>query len=179
MGLKLRYYAGLVILNHMLYTTRNICELFNLSPTAVKDWCETYSAFLSESARPGKEKHRAFTLDDLKVFSFIATHRKQNEAHDNIYLALANGERGELPSAYGDLSLSVDSREQLVLLEGRVQQLVAEIETLRPFRDENIELKALLKQAETQLAEAQAEIRRMERENAVLKYRLDSQSEAE
>jgi hypothetical protein len=174
-GEEWRSFAILSTLISMIYTTRHICDLFNISHTTVKAWCTSYAPFLSDAAKPGKGKHAAFTLDDLLVFSFVVSHQKRGESHDDIFLSLKNGERGDLPDLLGSNALVPDSRQQIVLLENRIMQLQAEIERLKPFERQTIELNALLKKSEADLEKSRAEIRELYREIAKLEGRTDSE----
>jgi DNA-binding transcriptional MerR regulator len=152
----------------MLYTTRHVCELYSISHTTVKHWAQIYAPFLSEVAKPPKGNHRAFTVADLKVFALVDSSKRQALSHEEIYAALANGQRGDLPPQHIEFSLAIEPREQIAVLQTRIRQLEAEVETLRPIRDENIELKALLKKAESELDKARDEIRRLDRAMIIL-----------
>ncbi len=161
----------------MQYSTKHIIELFNISHTTVKTWSASYAQFLSDSAKPGENRHRSFTVDDLKVFSFVAYQKKRGVSHDEIFLSLANGERGELPPTHMEVSMTMDSREQVMLLQNHVQQLQAEIERLKPFERETIELNAVLRKTESDLEKTKAEIRDLYREIAQLEARSNSSKE--
>jgi len=158
----------------MLLTTRNICDLFKISHTTAKAWASTYAEFLSDSAAPGATKHATFTEQDLLVFSFVVDAKRRGMSHDDIFASLKNGMRGEFPPTFNEHALTLDSREQLALYENRISQLQAEIERLKPFERENIELTILLKKAQTDLEAARNRIEHLAGENAVLKYRLEN-----
>ncbi len=111
----------------MLYNTRHIAELLNIAPSTVKKYCGMYGRFLSADARPEKGSHRLFNADDLKVFSLIVERHKSGISHDDIILALDNGQRGELPAAHFEYTLTASAREQVAMLTLRVNQLDAEI----------------------------------------------------
>lgn len=147
----------------MLLNTRHVADLFNISPSTVKKYSGMYGRFLSNNARPQNGAHRLFDTDDLKVFSFIIQQSKLGERHDNIIMALANGERADLPPQHGDYSLTIDKSEQLTMLQVRINQLQAEIEELRNERDKRIEAEAQNRLLRELLKEAQQELLRAQR----------------
>lgn len=158
-----------IMLIFMLYTTRHISELFNLGASTVKKYTINFAPFLSPEAAPtDKGKHRFFTTDDLRVFSLIVDYRNRGATLDEIYLALNTGQRGDLPPSHAEYSLVVESKDQLILLQNRVQQLEAEMESLRGERDKRLQLEAQLKQRDDDIERARQEIRALYREIAIL-----------
>lgn len=137
-------------------------ELFGISKETVRQWAIEFAQYLSPSAAPGqKGKHRQYTEDDLTVFALIAEMKERGVIFDEIHLALTNGQRGTPPGMQTAIS---QTTMQMVLLEKRVTELSAEVERLLPFENENIELRALLKRTEEQLASAQEKIDKLNRE---------------
>lgn len=146
----------------MLYNTRHLAELFSISPSTVKKYCGIYGNFLSQDAKPDKGLHRLFDTDDLKVFSFIVSQVKVGERHDNIVMSLANGERGELPTQHGDYTLTMESKEQIVLLQTRIMQLQGRVLELEGERDKRIGAEGQVIAYKEMLREAQDKIIQLE-----------------
>lgn len=143
----------------MLLNTRHLADLFGISPSTVKKYSGMYGQFLSEKARPQQEReHRLFDTDDLKVFSYVVQQTKLNIPHDEIILGLANGARADIPSRYGEYSLSIDKNEQLLILQTRVTQLQAEVEILRSERDKRIAAEGQVMLLERQLEKVQTKL---------------------
>lgn len=122
----------------MLYTTSNICQLYSISPTTLKNWCDLAKPFLSDGAKPAKGKHRYFTSDDLKIFALV----KSSPDYDSAFLALSNGQRGELPSLVAEYSISLDTKDQVAMLQNRIMQLEARVLELEGERDARIRAEA-------------------------------------
>lgn len=138
--------------------------MLGFSPTSIKAWCSVYTEFLSDIATPPAKRHRSFTEDDLKVLAYIAEETKARRPHEDIYASLQNGQRGSLPPTYVEHSLATTAREQVNMLTVRINQLNAEVERLKPFEKENIELRALLTRAESDIDLAYKTIERLNRE---------------
>lgn len=149
----------IVYANVMLLNTRHLADLFGISPSTVKKYSGMYGQFLSEKARPQQERaHRLFDTDDLKVFSYVVQQTKLNIPHDDIILALANGARADIPSQYGEYSLSIDKSEQLLILQTRVTQLQSEVEILKGERDRRIAAEGQVMLLERQLEKVQEKL---------------------
>lgn len=126
----------------MLLNTGHLADLFNISPSTVKKYSGIYGRFLSEAARPQDGAHRLFDADDLKVFSYIVQQTKAGAKHDDILVSLVNGERGELPPAHNDFTLTMDKGEQIMMLQNRIMQLEARVLELESERDARIRAEA-------------------------------------
>lgn len=143
----------------MLLNTRHLADLFGISPSTVKKYSGIYGRFLSEKARPqNNREHRLFDTDDLKIFSYIVQQTKLNIPHDDIVLAIANGARADIPSNYGEYSLSVDKNEQIVLLQTRIMQLEGRVLELEGERDKRVGAEANIVLLEKQLEAAHEKI---------------------
>lgn len=153
----------------MFYSTSQVCQIFDVSASTLKNWCELARPFLSELATPPKSKHRSFTSEDLRVFAVIKT----SPDYDSAYLTLSNGARSDPPSGHNDYSVSMQPREQVMLLQTRILQLEGENERLKAYEQETIELRALMRHNQNQLNELQNKLEKLIAENAVLKSKLD------
>jgi DNA-binding transcriptional MerR regulator len=178
----------------MPYFTRHICQLFNVTPPTVRSWTEEFGAYLSEGARTSAGRHRLFTDEDLRVFSFVSQMRRNNEAtFVEIETLLKAGQRGELPlfiNTQKEEPETIEKESQLVLQLQYLQQVITGLEqeraALLPMRDEVTRLQAL-KAADEKLMEAkdkriaelaaelkaaQDEIRKLDREMGRLESRI-------
>lgn len=142
----------------MLYTVRNVCQLYEVSATTLKNWADMASPFLSEVARPPKGKHRSFTYEDLRVFSVI----KSSPDYDSAFLALSNGQRGDVPDMHNEYSIVMESKEQLMLLQNQVMQLQARVRELEGEHDGRIRAEGQRDMLKEQLREAQDKIVQLE-----------------
>lgn len=107
--------------------------------------------FLSDGAKPAKGKHRYFTSDDLKIFALI----KSSPDYDSAFLALSNGQRGEIPPLVAEYAISMDAKEQVLLLENRIMQLEARVNELEGEREKRIAAEAQVSLLRDLLREAQ------------------------
>lgn len=158
----------------MLYSMKNVTELYDLSSTTIKNYCELAKDFLSHHATPMKTNgRRAFTYDDLKIFALIKSAKDYQTAH----LALAAGERGEVPALHNEYTITIQQRDQVMLLQNQLINLQAQIlerekeleeeRTLRRKAEGKVEL------LETQLANERKSLDEVKESLVQLKMKLN------
>lgn len=160
----------------MKYSTRHVCTLFSISPETARTWADEFERHLSPLANPGEGRHRQFDESDMRVFSLISEMKASGLTFADVHNSLDAGQRGNAPilAASEVQALVVSEREtQLIAQVQKLREYVESVErerdSLLPIRDENIELKALLKRSDTQLADARKEIRDLYEEIGLLK----------
>lgn len=124
--------------------------MFQVTNSTLRNWCKLAKPFLSENARPPEGSHKSFTVDDLRVFAVI----KSSPGYDSAYLALRNGERGDLPSEYMEYKIAAQPREQVMLLQTHIMQLEAELESLKGERDARLKAEGIQENLQIQLKAA-------------------------
>lgn len=134
--------------------------MLNVGATTLKNWSKMYAPFLSDTATPKDSgHHRAYSLDDIRVFTKVIELTKQGMSHDSAYVTIANGARGELPPAYADYSLVIESKDQLVLLQAHVRDLEAQVEMLKGEHDRAEKLEGQVRLLTAQLDTKEKELR--------------------
>jgi DNA-binding transcriptional MerR regulator len=173
---------------YMNYSTRHICQLFNISPQTTRAWTEEFQEYLSENARPGVGRHRQFTEDDMRVLSLISQMKRDSSAtFADIHASLKVGQRGTppaLPPSEVEALVLSERESQLIFQLQKLQQTIADLEKERlellPTRDEALKLRTVLETKEARIAElteelkaARDEIRKLDREIGRLESRVD------
>lgn len=168
----------------MLYSSRHIQTLYQISHETVRRWTMEFENYLSDHATPTKNNQKRRYNDlDMQVLSYVAQSRKMGMGYDDIQAGLANGERGEVPILPAEeveevttsdkevrLSLHVDKLENALLTaKSEAEQARKELERLRKTEDENIQLKIRLEEREQSLEERK---QKHEQETANLKQEL-------
>ena len=177
----------------MNYATRHVAELFSVSPETVRNWANEFAEYFSVVGNPPKGKQRRFTIDDLEIFSLIAEMKGRGANFDEIHLALAAGQRGELPQLPLDEDtalVSPEKEKRFALQIQHLQQTMIKVEQerdtaiaqLQPLKDEIIRVQAQLdtskgmyetrvQELNEQLREAQKRVEELIREAAQSYYR--------
>lgn len=173
-----------------VYTTGTTATLLRVSRETVRTYAEEFAQYLSPMAAPGDKRHRQFTEDDLKVLKLVADLKRNGRVYQEIHEALEDGVRGDMP----DLSIlgPPGGVTALTMLERRMNELGAEMQTVRLERDEarsrllplereNATNKALREQSEKRVSEMEGqvdrlnqEINRLNREIGKLEARLET-----
>lgn len=144
-----------------------IASKLNVHPDTVRLWVDTFEEFFSANARKGAGIRRAFTFDDETVINTIHELRKQKIDMEEIRARLKNNERiSVLPAVNEPLP------ETAVEIYGKMRELELTIDTQRA------EIDRLRAENKSEREEAQLEIRRLDRENAVLQNELNKLREA-
>lgn len=145
----------------VMYTSRQIATLLNITGETVRARSEEFAEFLSHLANPGTKRQRQFNESDLRVMVLVNDMKNAGARFDDIHLALKNGQRGELPEAGATSITPTQERGRVAALQSQLTewQALATQETHgRREAEANVRL---LKE---QLAEAQAEIKALNRE---------------
>ena len=139
-----------------MYTTTHIQNLFSVSYETVRTYTREFKAYMSPTATPDKGEHRKYTYDDLKVFAQIVSMKHERKVYADIHVALAAGERTEIPefteTEIEELALSrrgvivaqelFAAKETIVGLEAKIIQFEQQAPATH---EENIRLKAEIK----------------------------------
>lgn len=146
------------------YEPKHIQRLFNLSPQTVRNYAADFARHLSPRANPGDGKHRAFTQEDVRVFSLIVEMNANKRSSEEIHAALDAGQRGDAPPVAPDdmleLALSPQARELLSTIDDLADRLAA------------LESRQASKESE-ELEVARLEIRKLERQIGRLEAMLE------
>lgn len=176
----------------MTYSSRHLSALFDITTETVRAWSEEFGTYLSTNANPGRGRHRSFTEGDLEVFALIAEYKNRGLTFQDVHIALQNGQRGEAPDMSPDevQSLIVSEQEKRLSFEiqvlqtelqkrqSQIETLLAEVETIKPIREENIQLKADLRYAQQREEELEERLSAAEqRIHALLTDQKDLQRE--
>lgn len=151
--------------------TGEVAQRFRIDPKTVRSWVAEYAEFFSTSARAEEagQLQAEFKPEDLVVINTIRIERGKKVDKEAIRAKLAAGERNadlppELTNIEGNNAIVVYT--QLKALEVRIEELQNRLEASEAERLE------LRQQMETEKNELHKQIRRLERENAVLQFRL-------
>lgn len=128
--------------------------MFDIANSTLRNWCHLAAPFLSDNATPPKSGHKTFTVDDIQILAVI----KNAPNYDAAFVALKNGERGELPAAYLEYTIAARPQEQVMLLQTRVMQLEAQVETLQAEREARLRAEGREQVLQKQLDDAQETI---------------------
>ncbi len=142
----------------MKYTTRHLQTFFGISHQTAKNYAAEFAAYLSPSATPEPNRQRHFTDEDLTVLALVVEMKRSGAVFEDIHAALRAGQRGDLPQ---DTAMIPAPGAAMLLLQEKVMALsqrISDLERETAMKDGQI---ALLKE---QLADANREIRKLERE---------------
>lgn len=156
-----------------MYSIDQFSNLFGVSREAARKWALEFKSYLSDDATlaDGGRK-RLFDEDDLAVFALIAEMKNDGKVFSDIHKALKAGKRGIAPAS-PDAIIPTD-KTPLAKARAEANRLM---EVVRQMEADNQEQTGQNKLLREQLEKSQAEIRRLEGENAVLKYRLDDRTD--
>ncbi len=174
---------------NQLYNTRQVAGLYGVTRETVRVWSEEFHVYLSPLAKPGRNKPRLFTREDLGVLSLVAELKQENMGVEDIQAALNNGQRGAVPELAPDeletmlILQNADSealQKSLVQLQQQYnqtliqyQQALAQLREAQEIRDENIQLKADLRHAQDR---AEDLAKRLENAEQRIQNLVDSQA---
>lgn len=171
------------------YKTRDLEILFGVTGETIRAWASEFEEYMSPTAVPTtKGQTRIFTDSDVEIFALVAQLRELGKGFDDVKMALANGQRGDLALIVNERNELDRDHVQLALarqhLASLEANLVAAKEQAAALHDENIRLKTLLersyeelKQAREQGGEMQARVEQLVREIARLEVRLEMERE--
>lgn len=153
----------------MQYRSSHVAKIFDISHETVRVWAEQFGDYLSPTARPGRNKQRLFTREDMAILALVAERKKQAVSFAEIHASLQNGQRGQAPAiepeeAHRLVSSNVETQMALQL-ERMQHELVQahealttarkELLQLQTVRDENIKLSVQLQSSEHHYQEVQ------------------------
>jgi DNA-binding transcriptional MerR regulator len=154
----------------MNYTTQHLKQFFKISHQTAKNWSKEFAAYLSPTATPGERRQRLFTDEDLSVLALVAEYMKSGKHYEDVHIALATGQRGEIPETSLEL-LPAPVSGQLLALRDRLEATHLEVQALQ---QENSEYKGMVKLLKEQLTDKEKHIRQLYKEIADLEMQIDS-----
>ena len=143
-----------------MITASYVLELFDISRETVRQWSAEFAEHLSPGANPGDRLPRLFTDDDLRVLALVSNMKDEGKRYADIHAALRNGQRAELPDKPA-AQVELTATTRATTLQQQVTTLVAERAELLAT---NANQAGKIELLERQLAEAQAEIKILNRE---------------
>lgn len=115
----------------MSYQINHVKMLHGVSGETVRNWIDVFISYFSEGASPGKGRQRNFTVEDMKVFDFIASERKRGMKMEEIGVSLANGTRGSEPPMPDDIRLRLaDNNLQTSVVLNKFEELRGEFSVI-------------------------------------------------
>lgn len=151
------------------YRTKQVGDLFGISPQTVKNWAAEFAEFLSPDATPKSGTARNFTPSDLEVFALVSEMRNKRHLADDILHTLRAGERGDIPMI--PYRLPAITPPQLTKLQNHITDLENQ---LRAAEDKSKEFEGQVNLLKEQLADARSEIRTLYKQLAELEANQDS-----
>lgn len=79
------------------FTASELASLFSVSEQTIRHWSNEFKDYLSPRANPGTKRVRAYTEEDLAVLALVAEMKSRGQVYQDIHVALASGQRGQLP----------------------------------------------------------------------------------
>jgi DNA-binding transcriptional MerR regulator len=156
------------------YSTPQVADLFQVSPSTIRNWCEEFAPYLSpHAAQPSRA--RSFSEDDLEVLALIAEQKALGKNYADIHGSLSNGERAQPPNPSALSSLPSPVLDKLQTLTQQVHSLTTENAALRQSSEA---LRIQVAQLETEIrflreqASKDRELGRLEGELTALKKQL-------
>jgi DNA-binding transcriptional MerR regulator len=144
-----------------MFSTRHAQIYFRVaSPQTIRNWTKEFSGYLSPTATPGTGNTRRLTAEDMSVLALIAQMSNEGRSFEDIHLALAAGQRGDMPN--------ITSEEIDVLMEGEIERQLSE-----QIKD----TRQTLEQLKDELSLAKAQIQPLHDENIRLKAQVESKDE--
>jgi len=143
-----------------MITASYVLELFDISRETVRQWSAEFAEYLSPSANPGDRLPRQFSDDDMRVFALVASMKEEGKRYSDIHAALKNGQRSEPPNKpAAQVELTATTRAATLQ-----QQLTTLLTERAELLATNANQAGKIELLERQLAEAQAEIKILNRE---------------
>lgn len=165
--------SGAIIGN--MYTTRHLAALFEVHIETIRLWAVEFAEYLSPTARPGSNRPRQFSQDDLGVLTLVSDMKRAGRAFVEIHATLKSGQRAE-PTVSNpediDQLASVDRDRRLALEVERLSRLLQEtrdeLERQRQIaaavaetRDANVRLQVELSVSERERQRLEGEVARL------------------
>jgi DNA-binding transcriptional MerR regulator len=139
-----------------MWKPHHLTTLYGIALETARQWAIEFGQYLSPTGKPGKNKHRLYTDEDMRVFSLVAQMKEQGSTYEEIHATLQAGQRGDVPAIRPEEVLAIattDRERSLTLQMGFLQQqLLAAKEELMQLN----EIKQNLVQTEQKNAELSA-----------------------
>lgn len=143
-----------------MITASYVLELFDISRETVRQWAAEFADYLSPGANPGDRLPRLFTDDDMRVLALVSQMKDEGKRYADVHAALRNGQRAEPPDKpAAQVELTATTRATTLQ-----QQLTALLSERAELLATNANQAGKIELLERQLAEAQAEIKILNRE---------------
>jgi len=153
-----------------MYTRKQVARHFNKDTETIRRWTLQFEAHLSPLANPPKRKKSSYNDDDMRVLAYVSDRVGIDEI-EAIHAALAAGERGHFDDLE-NVSVSLSESDM-----GRIHDILQERDGLvKKVQSLQIEVSTQKAQADylqSELEKARDEIVKLNRQIAVLEYRLD------
>lgn len=142
-----------------MYSASQVATLFKTARETIRNWSIEFRDELEPNANPGENRQRSFSDRDLEVLALVSEMKSQGKLYADIHAALANNERGTIPSDVSAIMPSDAPRPNQ--LQARVNFLEAQLATVQESDQRG---RAQIELLTRQLAEAQQEIKALNRE---------------
>jgi DNA-binding transcriptional MerR regulator len=138
-------------LENSQYSVGDLAKLFDVSRQTIRQWSSEFDQYLSPRANPGKNRVRAYAEGDLPVFSLIAQMKNIGHTYEDIHVALANGQRGEMPDIEAS-SLRRSKMEQRIrdMQQAAGTEIAISHERAQAALERVTELEAMIEEASTE-----------------------------
>jgi DNA-binding transcriptional MerR regulator len=108
-----------------VWKPQHLTALYGIVLETARQWAMEFAEYLSPTGNPGKNKHRIFTDEDMRVFALIAEMKQRNATNEEVHVALKSGQRGTLPAMPAErvsALLTTDRERALAMQLAFVQQ---------------------------------------------------------
>lgn len=144
--------------------TGRAAKMFKVDPKTIMQWTDTFASFFSTGALLSEtNKQRIYTPDDLIILNTISAYRGEGLGMDEIRLHLESGKR----NATLPVEAAVMGADQSLTIYAQLKQYQTELAETKIRLEESERLR------KEDHDEVQKEIIRLNRENAVLIWRLE------
>jgi DNA-binding transcriptional MerR regulator len=144
-------------------------RLYQISRETVRQYSREFEIHLSPQANPGKSRTRMYNQDDMEIFALIVEMKGQGKLYSDIHAALLNGQRSQPPPEVNSIVPSDTPRYSQLQLQLKFAE--DELKTALEAKHHDKGQIELLKQ---QLADAQSEIKSLNREIGRLEANIKS-----
>jgi DNA-binding transcriptional MerR regulator len=139
--------------------TMQVANKLGVSDNTIRNYCENFGDFLSESATPDRYAERQFTDLDVEILSVIVTWKKQGLTYGQIREKL---ERGDQFREGNLLSRGDDTQQAIIVIEQYQRQIDAltnlVLEQSRTFERHIDRLQQQLNEAHQEIGRLKAQV---------------------
>jgi DNA-binding transcriptional MerR regulator len=150
-----------------MWKPQHLVLLYGIVLETARQWAIEFQDYLSKSGKPGKNKHRLFSDEDMQVFSLVAEMKQQGRTNEDIHAALKAGQRGDVPLMPPEqlTAMATTDRERSLALQLTYmqQELIKAQEELGKVQQVKEEL-AREREAKLQIQARYEEVKRTEQE---------------